>query len=233
MYQLTLFGDWQEVASPSLKTLRERPGDRVLEGTITSSMLDLLSAVLGNPDTAMRVLAQFPTLMELVKAAPSDLQQIKGLGQRGAARIKAAFELGRRSMVDSPDERPQIKSPSSAAPLFLSRMAGAEQEEMHVMTLDTRNRVMGIHTVYKGSLNTTMVRVGELFREAIRSNSAAIIIAHCHPSGQPDPSPDDVAVTQQVVSAGKLIDVDVLDHLVIGVGGRWISLRERGLGFGS
>jgi DNA repair protein RadC len=97
--------------------------------------------------------------------------------------------------------------------------------------LDTRNRVLDIKTIYQGSLNTTMVRIAELFREAIRGNCAAIIVAHNHPSGDPSPSPEDVAITKDVVAAGKLLSVDVLDHLVIGGQGRFVSLKERGLGF--
>ena len=96
--------------------------------------------------------------------------------------------------------------------------------------LNTRNKVLAVHTVYIGSLNTSMIRVGELFREAIRRSAAAIIVAHNHPSGDPSPSPEDVAVTKQVVEAGKLMDIDVLDHIVIGQG-RWTSLKEKELGF--
>ncbi len=234
MYQLTLFGDLQQDApAPSLKVLRERPGDRVLDTATAATSLDLLSAVLGDPDAALHVLSKFSTLLDLLRASPMELQQVKGVGRRGAARIKAAFELGRRLMTGSPDDRPQIKSPADAANLLMGEMGSLEQEHMRVVLLDTRNRVQGIHTVYKGSLNTTMVRVGELFREAIRNNSAAIIVAHNHPSGDPSPSPEDVAVTQQIVSAGKLIDIEALDHLIIGGGGtgRWVSLKERGLGF--
>ncbi len=234
MYQLTLFGDLQQDApAPSLKMLRERPGDRVLDTATAATSLDLLSAVLGDPDAALRVLSKFSTLLDLLRASPMELQQVKGVGRRGAARIKAAFELGRRLMTGSPDDRPQIKSPADAAPFFQSRMANLDAEEMHVMVLDTRNRVHGIHTVYKGSLNTTMVRVGELFREAIRCNGAAIIVAHSHPSGDPSPSSEDVSVNQQIFQAGKLIDIELLDHLIIGGAGtgRWVSLKERGLGF--
>jgi len=113
----------------------------------------------------------------------------------------------------------------------MSEMSLLEQEHLRVMMLDTKNRVLGSPTVYVGSLNTSMIRVGELFREAIRSNSASVIVAHNHPSGDPTPSPEDVAVTRQIAEAGKLLDVDVLDHLIIGRQ-RFVSLKERGLGFG-
>jgi len=109
-------------------------------------------------------------------------------------------------------------------------MQALEQEHLRVMLLDRRNRVMEIVDLYRGSVSSSQIRVGEIFREAIRKNASAIIVAHNHPSGDPTPSPDDVAVTRAILQAGKLLDVDVLDHLVIGQG-RWVSLKERGLGF--
>jgi len=105
-----------------------------------------------------------------------------------------------------------------------------EQEHLRVILLDRRNRVMETVEVYKGSVNSSQIRVGEVFKEAIRKNASALIVIHNHPSGDPTPSPDDVAVTRAIVQAGKLLDVEVLDHLVIGHG-KWVSLKERGLGF--
>jgi DNA repair protein RadC len=105
-----------------------------------------------------------------------------------------------------------------------------EQEQLRVVLLDTRNRVLAVTTVYVGSLNTSVVRISELFREAIRRNAAAVIIVHNHPSGDPTPSPEDVALTRNVIAAGQLLDIEVLDHLVIGQQ-RFVSLKERGLAF--
>ena len=109
-------------------------------------------------------------------------------------------------------------------------MSALEQEHLRVILLDRRNRVMETVEVYKGSVNSSQVRVGEVFKEAIRKNASALVVIHNHPSGDPTPSPDDVAVTRAIVQAGKLLDVEVLDHLVIGQG-KWVSLKERGLGF--
>jgi DNA repair protein RadC len=109
-------------------------------------------------------------------------------------------------------------------------LSGLEQEELHVVCLDTRNRVMFTKQIYKGSLNSSQVRVGELFKEAIRRSAASIIIVHNHPSGDPTPSPEDIAITRAIVQAGKLLDIEVLDHLVI-ANWRYASLKERGLGF--
>jgi DNA repair protein RadC len=153
------------------------------------------------------------------------------MGLAKAVQLKAALELGRRLLLTSPNDRPTVRSPGDAAALIMLDMAALEQEHMRVLLLDTRNRVIAITEVYKGSLNTSMIRVAELFRDAIRQNCAAVILAHNHPSGDPTPSPEDIAVTKQVVEAGKLLDIEVLDHLVIGQQ-RYVSLKERGLGFG-
>jgi len=155
---------------------------------------------------------------------------VPGVGEAKAAQIKAAIELGRRLTLESPEERPVITSPADAAGLVQYEMSALEQEELRVLLLDTRNRVQKISTVYRGSLNSSQVRVGEVFKEAIRSNAAAIIVVHNHPSGDPSPSPEDVAITRAIREAGELLDVKVLDHLVIGHG-RFVSLKERGLGF--
>ena len=129
-----------------------------------------------------------------------------------------------------PEER--IRSPADVAALLMTEMSHLDQEQLRVLCLDTKNRLQKMHLVYQGSLNAAMIRVGEVYKEPLRLNSAAIIVAHNHPSGDPTPSPEDVLVTRQIVDAGKLLDVDCLDHLVIGQG-KWVSLRERGLGFGA
>ena len=146
-----------------------------------------------------------------------------------AAQIKAALELGYR-MEKEAVEQEKIQSPEQAAQLILYEMSALDQEELWVILLNTRNHVQLIETIYRGSLNSSQVRVGELFKSAVRRNAASIIVAHNHPSGDPTPSPDDIAVTRAIVEAGKLLDVDVLDHLVIG-SGKFVSLKQRGLGF--
>jgi DNA repair protein RadC len=123
-----------------------------------------------------------------------------------------------------------INSPGDAAALVQYEMSLLEQEHLKVMLLDTRNRVLDIVEVYQGSVNSSQVRVAEVFRPAIQRIAPASIVAHNHPSQDPTPSPDDVAVTRAIVAAGKLLDIDCLDHLVIG-GNVWVSLKERGLGF--
>jgi DNA repair protein RadC len=177
-----------------------------------------------------RLLNRFGALTGLHRAPFTDLKKEHGLGDAKAAQLKAAIELGRRLTLESPEERPTINSPADAAALVQYEMSALEQEHLRVILLDRRNRVQETVEVYKGSVNSSQVRVGELFKEAIRKNASALIVIHNHPSGDPTPSPDDVAVTRAIVQAGKLLDVEVLDHLVIGQG-RWVSLKERGLGF--
>ena len=181
-------------------------------------------------DLSSDVLEQSGRLPGLARMPFGELARIKGIGPAKAAELHACFELGRRVALMGSEERPQIKSPQDAARL-LTDMERLEQEEMRTLLLDTKNRVLGRARVYQGSVHTTVVRIGELFREAVRQNATGIILAHNHPSGDPTPSPEDAAITREIVKAGALLDIEVLDHLVIGTQGRFASLKERGLGF--
>ncbi len=179
-----------------------------------------------------RLLQDFQGLAGLHRATYKELQAQHGIGDAKACQIKAAIELGRRLAAQTPEDAPTtIHSPEDAADLVQYEMSALEQEQLRVILLNTRNRVLQIKTVYQGSLNSSQVRVGELFKSAIRHNAAAIIVIHNHPSGDPTPSPDDVALTKAIREAGKLLDIDVLDHLIIGQGCH-VSLKKRGLGFG-
>jgi len=216
----------------------ERPRERLLNyGPSALSSAELLAIILRTGtqrenvvQMAHRLLIEFDGLAGLARAGASELMGHKGMGPAKVTQVKAALELGRRMLIASPDDRPQIRSPADAANLVMTEMSLLEQEQLRVMLLDTKNRVMTTKTVYKGSLNTSMIRVGELFRDAIRANCAALIVIHNHPSGDPTPSPEDIAVTRQIFDAGRLLDIEVLDHLVIGQQ-RFVSLKERGLGF--
>jgi DNA repair protein RadC len=181
-------------------------------------------------DVAQRLLKKFGGIGGLHRVSVKELTKQHAIGEAKAAQIKAAIELGRRLTLEAPEERPSINSPADAAALLQYEMSALEQEHLRVILLDRRNRVLETAEVYKGSVNSSQVRVGELFKDAIRINASALIVAHNHPSGDPTPSPDDVAVTRAIVQAGKLLDIDVLDHVVIGQG-KWVSLKERGLGF--
>jgi DNA repair protein RadC len=177
-----------------------------------------------------RLLNKFGGITGIHRAPFDEMIAQHGIGEAKAAQIKAAIELGRRLTLESPQERPVINSPADAAALVQYEMSALEQENLRVMLLDRRNKVLEIVDLYRGSTSSAQVRVAEVFREAIRKNASAIIVVHNHPSGDPTPSPDDVALTRAIVQAGKMLDLDTLDHLVIGQG-RWVSLKERGLGF--
>ncbi len=217
----------------------ERPRERLEHrGESALNNTELLAILLrtGIPNenvlhVAERLLAKYHGLGGLARAGFSELAQERGLGAAKVAQIKAALELGRRCVSESPETRPQVTSPASAANLLQAEMGLLDQEHLRTILLDTKNRVLSVNTVAVGSLNANHVRISEVFREAIRANSASLIVAHNHPSGDPTPSPEDVAVTRQIVQAGDLIDIKVLDHLIFGRQ-RFVSLKERGLGFG-
>lgn len=216
----------------------ERPRERLArlgaEALSTAELLAILLRV-GIPgenavQLGTRLLKTFGGLGGLHRASFHELQAQHGVGVAKAAQIKAAIELGRRMVAASPEERPTIHSPADAAALVLYEMSALPQEHLWVILTDTRNRVMHIEKMYRGSLNASTVRVGEVFRAAIQRNAAAILVVHNHPSGDPTPSPEDIALTRALIQAGRLLDVEVLDHLVIGQG-RFVSLKERGLAF--
>ncbi len=181
---------------------------------------------------AQKMLLEHGGWVGLQRLSFEELCHIHGMGEAKAAQVKAALEIGRRLLLAQPEQRAVITSPADVANLLLLEMAHLEQEHLKVVCLNTKNHVLKHITVYIGSINSSAVRIGEVFKEALKQNAAAIIIAHNHPSGDPTPSSEDIAVTREIVDAGKLLGVDVLDHLVIGQG-RWVSLRERGLGFGN
>ena len=216
----------------------DRPRERLMQvGATAVSSAELLAIILrvGSRNEsviqlASRLLAHFGGLPGLARASITELQAVKGVGPAKAIEIKAALELGRRLLAAAPEERAQITSPADAANLLMSEMMFLEQENLRLILMDTRSRVLSSPTIYVGSLNTSVIRIGELFRAAIKENAAAFIVAHNHPSGDPSPSPEDVNVTRQLVQAGKLLDIPLLDHIIIGRQ-RFVSLKERGLGF--
>jgi len=181
-------------------------------------------------DLGNHLLNEFGGLSGLQRASFADICAVKGIGAAKAAQIKAAIELGSRLSKKVTDDRAVIHSPADAASLIMYDMGGLDHEEMWIILLDTRNQWVETQHAYAGSVNSSQVRVGELFKNAVKRNAPNIILAHNHPSGDPTPSPDDVALTRSAVQAGKLLDIDVLDHLVI-ARGKFISMKEKGLGF--
>jgi len=211
---------------PTIKELPtgERPRERMEHyGPSALSVAELLAIILrtGVKDEnvirlAQRLLTAYGGLAGLAQAPFAELVAIKGVGPAKATQLKAAFELGRRLLVAAPHERPAVKSPADAANLLLMEMGLLEQEHLRTIMLDSKNHVLKVHTVYIGSLNTAVLRVGELFREAIRLNCAALIVAHNHPSGDPTPSAHDRELTQAVKAAAAAVGIRFLDHLIVG-----------------
>jgi DNA repair protein RadC len=216
----------------------DRPRERMMElGAHALSNAELLAILLrvGVPgenavQLGQRLLLEFGGLNGLHRASIEEVKQQHGIGEAKACQIKAAIELGRRLAVEAQQERPLVQSPQDAANLVMYEMGALQQEELWVMLLDTRNKVISIEKIYKGSLNSSMVRVAELFKAAIARSAAGLIVLHNHPSGDPAPSPEDVALTRNIIQSGKLLDIDILDHLVIGLG-KYVSLKDKGLGF--
>jgi DNA repair protein RadC len=194
--------------------------------------LYLLTGIRGETvtDVSQRLLAHHGGLRGLFRLDVAELARVRGLGDAKAVRVKAALELGRRLAALSPEERPPFGSPEDVANLLSIEMAALEQEQLRVVLLDTKHRILGTRTVYQGSVNQAQVRVAEVFRDAVRQQATALVAVHNHPSGDPTPSAADVALTVEIVAAGQLLDIELLDHLIIGQG-RWLSLKRLGLGF--
>lgn len=187
---------------------------------------ELLAIILRSelPD-AVQLLAEKNGLHGLAKVP--FVQLANDLGAARAAQMLAAFELGKRLFSRNGEERPLIRTSEDAAHFVAPDMENLPQEHLRVILLDVTRRVMAIATVYIGSLNMTVVRTAEVFREAVTQNAASLILVHNHPSGDPTPSDEDIALTEHLAEAGRLLDIAVLDHLIIGQG-KWVSLRDTG-----
>ena len=186
---------------------------------------ELLAVVLGGrtADRDARALLEPSGLASLAVAGAGDLP----IGPRRAAALLAAIELGRRVASAWPVPGWRIRAPGDLAERLLPAMGHLEREELRSVMLNTKNSVTGMVTVYAGNLAGSSVRVGEVFREAVRRQSAAIVVVHNHPSGDPAPSAEDLRITRELAEAGRLLDIELLDDLVIGHG-RWVSLRSLG-----
>jgi DNA repair protein RadC len=216
----------------------ERPRERLqLRGAAGLTSAELVGLLWGSGgrgrsaiDVAADAIARFEGLTGLARASGPELEAIPGVGAARAAQVQAAFELGRRLLADWPAGRWSIRSPRDVADRLVLQMGRLEREELRVVILNTKNVVLRVTTAYQGNVSASLVRVGELFRDAVRLDAAGIILVHNHPSGDPTPSPDDLHLTAEALAAGRLLDIDVLDHLVIGHDA-YASLRDRGISF--
>ena len=208
-------------------------GPKLLSNTELIAIL-LRTGIQGENVLAMsnRLLTHFKGLDGLGRSTFAELCAERGLSEAKTCQLMAALELGRRFISLAPQDRAVINSPQDVANLLQAEMAALEQEHLRVLLLNTKNQVLRTEEVYVGNVNSSIVRPAEVFRQAVRDNAPSIIIVHNHPSGDPTPSPEDVNITRELVAAGKLLSIELLDHLVIGSGGRYVSLNEKKLGFG-
>jgi DNA repair protein RadC len=197
---------------------------------------ELLAIVLGS-GTANRsaltlgqtvLLSNLGSLRRLARQPVGSLMAVEGVGQARATMVLAALELGRRMFLEGMSEGLPIRSARDVYTYYGPRMEDLPVEEFHVGILDAKHRLERDITVTRGILNSALVHAREVFRDAISERAAAVILVHNHPSGDPTPSPDDCTITQQLVSAGRLLDIPVQDHLIVGRG-RYMSFVEAGL----
>ena len=219
---------------PATERPRERLAARGAAGLSAAELIGLLWATGSRQASAASMaeeaLVRCDGLAGLAAASPQELERVPGVGPARAAQLTAAFELGRRAVFDWPAGRWSIRGPGDVAERLVAVLGHLEREELRVVLLDTRNGVLAMPTIYVGNVSVALVRIAELFRDAVRLHAARLILVHNHPSGDPTPSPDDLHMTAEAIAAGRLLDIAVLDHLVIGHGS-FTSLRDRGLAF--
>lgn len=228
------------VYSPMMREVlpEERPRERLRKyGEGSMGTADLLAIIMntgikGESVMALshRLLNESGGLRGIYQMDFEELARKRGIGESKASRIKAALELGRRLAAAAPGDRMTIEAPDDVVRLLGVELSAQEQEQLWVVLLDTKHRVITHRMIYQGSVNKAQVRIGEMFRDAVRVNATALIFAHNHPSGNPAPSSADIDLTTDAVRCGQLLDIGVLDHLVIGHG-RWVSMKRLGLGF--
>jgi DNA repair protein RadC len=212
----------------------DRPRERLQKfGADILSTSDLLAIILRTGtqrdnvmEMATKLLIKYGGLAGLMSADFHELSAEYGLGLAKTAQLKAALELGKRLSMQQPDKRFQIKSADDAANVVRMEMMFLDHEQMHILILDTKNQLIELIKRYKGTVNSSVLRSAEIFRPAIVRNCPNVIVCHNHPSGDPTPSPEDIDVTLQLVEAGRLLDIEVLDHLVIG-NPRYVSLKQQ------
>jgi len=217
--------------------LGERPRERLFKlGSEALSAPEILALILGRGIkgesvmmTSQKLLSRFGSLKGVANASVEELTQMRGIGPAKAAQIKAALELSKRLEVDV-DDKPKrvLKSPEDVAAEMRGRLKGKKKEHFWVICLDTRNRLINCKPVSIGSLDTSIVHPREVFKEAVSSSAASVIFVHNHPSGDPEPSKEDIELTKRLVKAGEIVGIDVLDHIIV-CDKSYLSLKAKDL----
>ncbi len=180
------------------------------------------------PQAIQELLAKFGNIKAISQATIEELSQIKGIGLAKAAQIKASFELGRREELEPELKNFDIKDPETVVKALRAGIKDKAKEHFKLILLNPRNKIVGISTISIGTLNASLVHPREVFKDAIKHSAASIVLAHNHPSGDPDPSEDDLTVTKRLTEAGKIFGVEVIDHIIVGKNG-FFSFKEKGL----
>ncbi len=221
----TKIKDWPEDERPREKLLKigaENLSDAELIAIILRTGSGDITAV----DLAKSMLVQNQNLQKLSERSTGELKKLKGIGDTKAVTLIAAFEIGRRLTAFSPGLKTRVSSPQVVADRYIPLLSGLKQEEFRIVLLDTANHIIGEQLVTKGSLNASIVHPREVFKKAITESAAAIIVLHNHPSGNPEPSKEDRLVTTKLIDSGKVLGIEVVDHLII-AGDKYYSFAEQ------
>ena len=216
----------------------ERPRERLREvGPGSLSNAELIAILLRTGRTgesvlnlSTRLLSELEGLAGMARVTYAELCTLKGVSDAKACQLLAALELGRRLVSLHPEGRATVKTPQDVVNLLGAEMEFLDQEHLRVILLNTKNEVQAVRQLYVGNVNSSIVRAAEVLRPAVRENCPSIIIVHNHPSGDPKPSPEDILITRRIRSSAETMDIELLDHIIIGGKGH-VSLKEKGLGF--
>jgi DNA repair protein RadC len=214
----------------------ERPRERLKQfGPEALSAQELLALIIGRGVSkksvmtiAQELLIKFGNIKTISEATIEELSQIKGIGFAKAVQIKACFELGKRKDLEPEMKNFDIKDPQSVIKAIRASIKDKAKEHFKLILLNARNKILGVSTISIGSLNASIVHPREVFKDAIMHNAYSVVLAHNHPSGDPEPSEDDLTMTKRLTEAGKILGIEVLDHIIISKNG-FFSFKEQGL----